>query len=169
MKKLSIVLLCLCFVLASSGMAEAYSRSDTGGKGRGYDQSQKCYGDIKLILRNADELGLTEAQEEDIKKQKYEIKKNEIEKQAEIDLVGVDIKKELWKEDVNVNSVNALIDKKYQLKAQRQKDLVGARVAIKNTLTAEQKEKLEAIRKDMKRDKGEVGMRKDKHMMGKKR
>ena len=169
MKKVSIAVMCLCLVLVSSGFAEAYSMSGRENKGERGDKQDKCYQEVMFILKNSDELGLSDQQKTDIMEQKYAMQKNQINKKAEIDLVAVDLKKELWKEDVDVNAVNALIDQKYQLKAQRQKDIIGTSVAIKNSLTAEQREKVKEMKQEMRRGRcGKMDMCNEKKVMGKK-
>ena len=157
MKKLLVVLLCLCLVAATAVFAEAYSKPthDTrgmcGGRGGEWGFPGKSHSNAGLIMKNAEELGLSAEQKEIIEKGKYDMKRNMIKTKAEIDLISLDISNELGKEDVNADAVKALIDKKYQLKAQKEKDLLGWYVQLNNTLTPEQKEKLKTLRKDMKR------------------
>ena len=168
MRKISVVLLCLCFVLASSGLAEA--RSGRHRKGYGQGLYHKCYRDTKVILRNADELGLTDAQREAVRDHKYEMKRDKIRSKADIKLVSVDIAEQLRKEEVDMDAVNALIDQKYQLKAERQKDLVASRTAVTDVLNAEQKTRLKELRRETKGARYEKRSgREDKYMAGKKR
>lgn len=168
MRKLTTVLLCLCFVLAATGPAEARSEMREGKRGN-YGLENKCYGDIKLLLMNADDLGLSLEQKEVIKNQKYELKKDKIKMQADIKILSVDISKELWTDDVDVEAVNDLIDRKYQVKAQWQKDLVAVRAAMNAALTDDQRSELRSLRKKTKSSGyGRKGPRKDKYF-GKKR
>jgi Spy/CpxP family protein refolding chaperone len=149
MKKFTIVLLCLCFALASSGLAEARSKSKDSGGCKVYN---KFYSNTKIIMSNSAKLGISDAQIDEVRKMKYDTKKNKIKACADIKIVGVEISEALWKEKVDIDKVNALIDKKYQMKAQLKKDMVGSYVSLNEMLTADQKEMVKSIRKAEKCD-----------------
>lgn len=144
MRKLTIILLCLCFVAASSGLAEAGSKSKDSGGCKIYN---KMYANTKIIMNNSAKLGISDAQREQVRKMKYETKKNKIKACADIKLAGVEISEALWKENVDLDKVNALIDKKYQMKARLKKDMVASYVALNEMLTPEQREKVKQMRK----------------------
>ena len=149
MKKITAVLLCMCFVLFSSGLVEAGSKAKESGGCKIYN---KICSNSKIIMNNSEKLGISDAQREEVRKMKYETKKNKIKACADIKLAGVEISEALWKEKVDIDKVNALIDKKYQMKAQLKKDMVGSYVALNEMLTTEQKEKIKTIRKAEKCD-----------------
>ena len=98
-----------------------------------------------LILKNASELGLSAEQIEKIKALKYGIEKNSIKEEADIKSVALDIKEALWKDNIDSNAVNKLIDQKYALKAQKAKEAIGAYVTLKGILTPEQLGKLKEM------------------------
>lgn len=98
-----------------------------------------------IILESAKELELSAQQVESIKGLKLKTKKDLIKKESEIDLAALDVKAELWKEPINVNTVNPLIDKKYELKKEKAKIMIAALAALKSTLSKEQMDKLKAV------------------------
>ena len=91
--------------------------AERGGKGRcHFGEEGKFYGTAMLILRNKEELGLTDEQVDKIKVLKVETKKSLIRQNAEIDIVSVDLKAAEWEDPIDTAAVNKLIDKKYDLK-----------------------------------------------------
>jgi hypothetical protein len=137
MKKLSVLLIVFSLIFTASTFA--------GGKKGGWDLDQKFYKMSGMIVKNAEQLGMSEEQSETVRDNKYELKKHLIRTSAEIDLVCADISKELWKDKINVDEVNSLIDKKYQLKAGKMKAIVDAYGNLKNSLTEEQKAMLKDL------------------------
>ena len=125
------------------------------GEGKG----KKCYKGLEkkffykahMILKNRDELGLSDKQVKKIKDLKIETKKDLIRKNAEIDIVALDIKAAMHGDQIDTALVNKLIDKKYDLKKEKTKSLVGACAAVKGTLTREQKDKLKGLWKKCKK------------------
>jgi hypothetical protein len=92
-----------------------------------------------FLMRNQEEIGLTEEQIKDIKILKMDIKKALIMKKAEIEVKAIDIKSMLWQDEINIKKINKLIDEKYEIKKGKTKLLVKAYTDIKGMLTAEQK------------------------------
>lgn len=95
-----------------------------------------------FILSNAEELGLSDDQVDKIIALKLNAKKSLIKYDADIDTFALDIMSELKKDDININMINAMIDKKYAVKTQRAKDIIAACVNIRKILTDEQRKKL---------------------------
>ncbi|MEE8317654.1 MAG: Spy/CpxP family protein refolding chaperone [Candidatus Omnitrophota bacterium] len=113
-------------------------------KGEGLDG--KIYHKAGFLLKNKKKLGLSDGQVKKIKAMKIKTKKDLIKRKAEIELIAVDIKKELWKDTVNAKAVKALIGKKYDLKKQKAQSLLDTYMALKNVLTEEQKETLKGFK-----------------------
>ncbi len=109
------------------------------------DMGEMLFRKFHMILENAKELGLSEQQIESVKSLKLKTKKDMITKEAEIDLVALDVKTELWKDAIDVNVINPLIDRKYDLKKEKTKILVAAIAEIKKTLSKDQMDKLKAM------------------------
>ena len=99
----------------------------------------------RFIMANADEIGLSDEQIEKIKTLKMSAKKNLIKKDADIKILALDIKAELSKEEINLSTVNGLIDKKYAAKTQKAKDLAASYVSLKKVLSKEQCTKLKEL------------------------
>jgi hypothetical protein len=121
----------------------AGGRSGDGKAGWGLEK--KFYTMSGEMVKNAEELGLSEQQKEAIRENKYAMKKALVRNQAEIDIVCLDISKELWKDKIDVDAVTELVDKKYQLKADKAKAVIGAYADLKNGLTATQKETIKEL------------------------
>lgn len=98
-----------------------------------------------MALTKASELGLSDDQVQKIKDLKYSRKKAMIKQDADIETLAMDIKQALGKDEVDVNSVNKLIDKKYALKADKAKGDVQACADIKKILTPDQSKKLKEM------------------------
>lgn len=124
----------------------------------GHDKKGGCHGEFEgkffhkamMLIMSETELGLTADQVKEIKDLKIKTKKDLIKLDADIKTVGVDLEAEMWKDTTDVNAMNALIDKKYDLKKQKAKSIVAATAALDNILTAEQKTKLAELKKSCK-------------------
>lgn len=149
-RRLIVLMLAVCFVLSAS---YAYSEDHGMMKGKmkgGMKGSQEDMGDqfcdkAMMILKNREELGLSEEQIKKVKDLKMSVKKDLIRKKADIEIIALDIKSAMWGDVIDVNAVNALIDRKYDLKKEKAKSLVAAHAALKTVLTEEQKKKLKDI------------------------
>jgi len=159
MKKLMLV--ALGVVLAVGMIASPVLAKDCGCEKK--DREKKCMGKkvikkIKMIYQNQEALKVSDAQLDKLKMIKIDLKKSMIKKKAEIDLVKVDAKSLLYEDIIDVTAVNALIDKKYDLKAQKAKDAVAAYVEVKKVLSEDQMVALKALYKAKKScGKGEKG------------
>lgn len=117
-------------------------------KGKGFEEKVSCK--AHFLLKNKEELELTDAQVDKIKELKLNSKKDTIEKTAEIDILALDIKAGLYGDTVDSAQLGALIDKKYKIKAEKAKATVGAYAALKGVLTEAQKEKMKELYKKCK-------------------
>ena len=143
-------LLVLALVLSVT-VLDAYAYGDKGAKGHRKGLAEKFFFKVHMILKNRDELGLSDKQAKDIKDLKIKTKKDLIRKKAEIDILALDIKAAMWGKEIDTNAVNKLIDAKYDLKKAKAKSLVGAYAAVKGILTDGQKAKLKSIWKKCKK------------------
>lgn len=166
------------FTLIFSVLAvEAYARDYGKTKGRHWDLEEKFLKKAHFFLKNQEELELSDEQIEKIKDLKIKTQKDIIRKDAELEILALDLQSGLWKDTINIDVVNKLIDKKYDLKKGKAKSLVDAYAALKDILTEEQKKKMKDLWKKCKKEmmhgsmmKGKMGhpMMKDKmqsHMM----
>lgn len=123
-------------------------------KGRCCQELEKKFDyKTRIIFKNRDELELSDKQVDKIKALKLKIEKDLIRKNAEIEIIALDLKALMSKEKVDLNAANKLIDEKYTFKKGKMKSLVAACVAIKEILTNEQKSKLKSIWKKCKQEK----------------
>jgi len=128
---------------------------------------KKFFQKAGFIYQYSEELQITETQLDKIEELKSRLKKNAIMKDAEIKVLGLDIMDELKKEEVDMNAVDKLIDKKYELKKQKTKDVLGAYFELRQILTKEQIEKAKDIQKKYWSEKKEM-MAGEKEGTGKK-
>ena len=94
-----------------------------------------------FILTNQQEIGLSEDQVKTIKSLKLETKKSLLRQNVEIEVLALDIKAKLWEHPLDQESINKLIDQKYELKKAKAKSLVDAYAKLRATLTEEQMKK----------------------------
>ena len=106
----------------------------------------KFFHKASMILKHKKELALSDKQIADLKSLKLETEKNLVMKKAEIEMVSLDIRGKLTDETIDTKAVNALIDKKYDLKKEKEKSLVTAFASLKSLLTDEQKASLKQLR-----------------------
>jgi len=138
----------ICLIVAFSvSVAPAYAflgHKDKG-KSKDGDLESKFFYKAGFLLKHDEEIGLTGEQKTKVESLKMEVEKNLIRKDAEIEILGLDIKSALKADDANLEAINALVDQKYELKKQKTKDLVAAYLQLKSLLTDEQKEKKKAL------------------------
>ena len=139
MKTKILIVLILVVCMFFSGTAFAM-----GGHGK-CDLEKKFYMKAKLIMMNQEKLGITDDQIKEIKKLKMDTKKDIIKTDAEIEIVKIDIMAHLWEDKIDINAVDPLIDKKYELKKEKAKMIFSAYAYLKNSLTGEQQAKLKEL------------------------
>ena len=132
------------------GLVSHVAQADGFGKGKGCREGLdgKVFYKVMVILKNRDELGLSDKQVERVKDLKFATKRELVNKDAEIDLVKIDIKEKLYEDKVDVPAVNALIDKKYDLKKAKAKYLLKQYTDLKSILTDEQLKKMKTLRRE---------------------
>jgi len=119
------------------------------------DLDEKIFHKAKSMLKDQDELGLSAEQVTKIQDLKSATKREVIKRDAEIDLVKVDIKEKLHEDKIDVEGVNTLIDKQYGLKNAKAKYFVKTYADLKNILTEEQMEEFKRLcRTEMKTKEG---------------
>jgi len=148
MKKKEFIIICLMtFLLA--GILSTTSYAQRSHKGKSYDKGhgleQKFFHKLHLAIANDAKLGLSDEQFEKIKLLELNTRKGLIKPRAEIDVLKIEIKIKLWEDKIDKESINKLIDKKYEFKKAKAKVLVDAYAQFKNILTQEQKNILKAI------------------------
>ena len=151
-KKVVAITFLICTLIFSLVASDAYAGHYGKAKdGHGGFES-KIYRKAHFILKNKEELGLSDKQAKEIKDLKINTKKDLIRKKAEIDILALDIKTAMRKDPVDTDAVGKLIDKKYDLKKEKAKSAIGACAAIRSILTKEQKDKLKGLCKKFKKE-----------------
>ena len=134
------------FLMSPQPSLLADHSKDKGSKGYHHKSlKDKFFNMAHLIYFHQDHLALTDEQKEKIIALKLTIKKDQIMKEAEIDVTKVDVHAHLWKDEIDVNAVEALLDKKYEIKKAKAKAMVKALSELKKILTAEQISQLKAL------------------------
>ena len=139
------ILLGASILIASLLVVPAVNAKSGHKKGHKAGLSQKVMYKAHFILKNATELGLSDQQVKTVKQIKISAKKTKIQKQAQIDLLKVDLHVELHNDTVNLDKVNSLIDSKYEVKKGLAKDMAASIAQLKGTLTAEQLGKMKDL------------------------
>lgn len=151
MKKKLVIAVALVVILTLAQAASfAYEGGSKKSKGRYGKSGNKVVTKAHMILKNEDELGLSDKQTTKIKKLMLKSKKDEIMQTAEIETIALDIKSKMREDTVDTKAINTLIDKKYELKKEKAKSSVAAYAELKNILTKEQKKKLKELYKQCK-------------------
>lgn len=152
MRKLTALALA-SFFLAASAPAFADHDRECGKSGCSMksDYEEKCPIASKLMkkahffLSNSDEIGLSEEQVAKIKAIKWDAKKQMIRAGAEMEIGMMEMEAKLSEPTVDVEGLNAMIDKGTAEWAAGGKKMVAAYAELKGVLTAEQMEKAKAI------------------------
>jgi len=142
---MSLVVVCMLAIFASAGYADhgvGCNRGDGPGEHKKRDFSAKVMKRMHIVLKNKKDLELTDEQVQAIRKLKSDIKKKVITMKAEVDIIVVDIKAMMYDDPMDTEAVNALIDKKYEIKKKQAKVLIGVCAEVKKILNEEQKDKL---------------------------
>lgn len=100
------------------------------------------------FLDKQEALGLSEDQVQSIHNLKMEVKKNLIRRQAEIDVLDLEIESKLRDNPIDVASIQKLVDQKYEAKKAFSKSVVEAYAKLKSTLTEEQRQTFKNLKKD---------------------
>lgn len=147
----------LVLVLAVSiSTAYAYDCKKSGSHGYGsksYSAKSKILHKAHFLMEKKEELGLSDEQVAKIKDLKLNAKKVSIKRGAEIEIIALDIKAAMWQDAIDTEAIDALIDKKYEIKKEKAKSMVRAYAELKGILTAEQKDKLKELYKACKKEK----------------
>jgi len=152
-KKIAVVILLAVFAvssfLPSTAMAYGKEKDKACHGKKGLDE--KILWKAHFFLRNSDDLELSDEQVKQIKDLKFAVKKELVVQNADIEVLGIDIKSKLYSSEIDTEAISKLIDQKYDLKKAKAKYLVGKYAELKGILTAEQKEKLRDLWKQCKK------------------
>lgn len=163
MKKVFVVMMLAAMVFFSGSAAFADMQgcpmggNDDGGGAVKLALEDKFAMKTRFIMDNVQELGLSEEQVAKIHDIKMKTKKMLIMKEAEIDVVELDIKSGLWQDNVDGAALKTLVAKRYDLEKEKGLGILDATLAIRDVLTKDQRTKLKTMCMD-KKDKMMGGM-----------
>jgi Spy/CpxP family protein refolding chaperone len=135
-----IFLLVLSLVIYFPLMALAQSCPKKSQQGCRLDKKIFCR--LHSALANQEKLDLSDDQVAKIRELKMSTKKDLIKRDAEIDIISVDIKSKLREDKIDKENIGKLIDQKYELKKEKAKALIDACAGLKSILSVEQNKKL---------------------------
>jgi len=105
----------------------------------------KFFKKAHMILKNKEELGLTDAQYDEIKDLKLQAKKAKIQQKADKELFILDVDAKLREEAVDLDQLKEMIDEGFESMSDGVKSSAEMYVELKNVLTNEQKAKLKSL------------------------
>ena len=145
-----LALMALCAAPAGANPPSCGGGMEEGGPCPGQKKGleEKFMKKARMLLEHGDELKLSEEQVGKIRALKHEVKKDIIMKDAQIEVVGLDLKALLRDDTMDVDRANALIEQKYDIKKAKAKLLVKALADLKNILTDEQKKAAQGLYKE---------------------
>ncbi|NQT22406.1 MAG: hypothetical protein HQ579_03090 [Candidatus Omnitrophica bacterium] len=150
-KRTILVSVLSCLLILGVAMPELCLGYHGGSKGKG-DLESKVSHKAKKILMNKDELGLSADQIKKVNSLNKKVRKDLIKKNAEIDMLKVDIKEQMCADPADKAVLTQLIEKKYDLKKEKSVYLAHSYIDLKNVLNEEQKAKMKDIyRKSVKK------------------
>jgi hypothetical protein len=136
MKK-SVAVLAILIMLA--GIPAAFAGDGGEDKSAKYGLMEMICAKAHMIYENGEEVGLSAEVVQKAKDLKMQAKRFNVTKDAEIEMAALDVKEALYKKgDVDLKKVDALIDAKYALKAEKAKRLAAIYVELKTLATPEQ-------------------------------
>ena len=109
---------------------------------------------VGLLWENQAELKITEKQMSDIKEVKHNAIKQLIQFNADKEIVMVDLESQMWKDTMDIDAVNPLIDAKYVAKTKSAKTVAKAIADIQQILNVEQRVGWKKLCKEEKEDEG---------------
>ena len=98
-----------------------------------------------FIMKNQEELDITDEQIAKIKDIKVEYKKNKLKMEADIDIIAVDINSLMYEDAVNTEAINKLIDQKYEIKKAKAKAMIDSYAKLKAVLTKDQLKDMKSL------------------------
>ncbi|UCE19851.1 MAG: Spy/CpxP family protein refolding chaperone [Gemmatimonadota bacterium] len=136
------------------GLAQPECKTDPGfgdgpgfGHRRGLCQDREFgRGDGPNILTKAEALELTSEQIKKIKAMRLDMAKEKIRLRSELDLKELELRELMSADEPDIRRIEAKIDEMAPLRTELQKKRIGHRLAVRDVLTLEQREKLELMR-----------------------
>jgi len=145
MNKISILIFLAAFLLTSPVVQANSPHHDSRGTMQEMRLDEKFFMKAKFFIYSKEAIGLSEEQVQQIKDLKHQVQKDLIRREADIDVLKVDIKTKLHENPVDVAGLNAMMDQKYEMKKKKAKMLVQAIADLKAVLSGEQYEMMKNV------------------------
>ena len=110
-----------------------------------WDLEDKFFNKTYFISENASQLGLSDAQKNDIETLKMNVKKMIIRQDADIDIADIDIKTKMHDYPVDGKVLEALVAQKADLEKAKAIQIAQAYTQLKNGLTQPQYDKMKEL------------------------
>lgn len=133
----------IAILLMTASVACAYSH-DSGAK-KGYGAEGSLCMQMARGMKYKTELALSMEQETQLKALEIAMKKELIRQNADIDIIDVDLKAGMLEDVIDRDALNMLIDKKYEMKKEKAKYLLGVHAQFKEMLSKEQHDMLKNL------------------------
>lgn len=144
--KITVVVLALVLGgFSSATYVQACSMADGTPKDRDESVTKKVFEKIKIINTYQDELEVSDEQLTKIRDLKIALKKEHIRRDAEVELLKLDITSLLYADQVDVEAVNKLIDKEYSAMKAKTKKSIASYVELNSVLNKDQMTELKEL------------------------
>jgi len=139
------VIMTAALLAVSLTTVPAFANAGYGYQGKSMSTEKKIYKKVHMLSEHQQEVGVSDDQLKKLKALKLALKKDLIKMDADIDVVKLDIKAAMAEDTIDLNALNALVDRKYEVKKARAKRVMAAYAELKNALSKDQKTKLKAL------------------------
>lgn len=144
-KKILIFGVLALIVIFGAVASKAYACNYKSGDSSQWSLKDKFFKKAHIILGSKEDLQLSDEQAAKIKELKLKTKKDLVMKDAELEVIGIDITAALHKDVIDMKAVNSLNDKKYALKKNNANSIAESLAALKGILSDDQKQKLKGM------------------------
>jgi len=150
-KRIFVLMLAISFVLMQ-GVVFAANAGHGGKDMHKMSTKEKFFRKVKMIYMHQDELAISDKQLDKIKKLKIDLKKELIRKDADIELIRIDIEALMYEDKMDLGAINKLIDQKYEVKKAKAKKTIASYAKLKEILSEQQMKDLKKLCKEKHRD-----------------
>ena len=142
---------------SGSGMGQKKGRSDHGSSAMHEWAHQIALSFFKHMLKNKEEMSLTDEQIQQLRDLKINYKKNRIRMKADVDVAEIDLHVLLWDEKAKLADIEAQMNTVHGLMTKLHMASIKAKRDGKAVLTDEQRSRMDKIHKRMKSHGGSMG------------
>ncbi len=129
-------------VLCGVSLDQAYAQSNYRGRASRSSSSllkEKFSSKQRMLIKNKEKLGLSDDQVARLEQLKANLEKGNVMKEAQIQVIDIDLRSMLAADVVDLNKVNQLIDAKFEFEKARVKEEAQAYAELKSILDPQQR------------------------------